>query len=234
MDNPVKWQPSADVHHGAMSATVRRADRGAALADQYVHDLGRELRDLRVGAGLSQSALAAAVGMSASHVSRAERGLLVDLPLRHLCLLFAVLGQRLRVRPYPEDSPLRDMGYVKLLERFRLRLPPSVKLRTEVPLRRYGDLRAWDGELDFGRDTCKLEAETAVADLQATDRRIGLKMDDDGVDRVILLVSDTRRNRLALRQGRELLRGRFPLDAREILSAVGRGICPPAGGIVML
>lgn len=234
MENPVNWQPRAHIHHGAMSATVRRADRGAALAHQYIHDLGRELHDLRVGAGLSQAALAAAVGMSASHVSRAERGLLVDLPLRHLCLLFAVLGHRLRVKPYPEDSPLRDRGHVKLLERFRRRLPPSVKLRTEVPLRRYGDLRAWDGELDFGRDTCKLEAETAVTDLQATDRRIGLKMEDDGVDRVILLVSDTRRNRLVLHQGRELLRGRFPLDAREVLSAVSHGICPPAGGIVML
>jgi hypothetical protein len=73
-----------------------------------------------------------------------------------------------------------------------------------------------------------------LSDLQAIDRRIALKMEDDGVDRVILVVADTRRNREILRQHRELLRSRFPLDSREILKELRAGRLPPHGGILVL
>ena len=68
----------------------------------------------------------------------------------------------------------------------------------------------------------------------ATDRRIALKMTDDDVDRVILLVADTRRNRRVLREFRELLRERYPLETREILTALQEGRLPSKSGIAVL
>ena len=83
-------------------------------------------------------------------------------------------------------------------------------------------------------DRCKLEAETVLADIQALDRRIGLKMEDDDVDRVILLVADTRRNRDVLRSQPSLLRSRFPLDSGLILAALRAGRLPERSGILVL
>jgi hypothetical protein len=167
-------------------------------------------------------------------VSRLERGRVKNASVRVFALLFAILGQTLSMRPYPDGSPLRDEGHVRLLRRFLEDLPCSMRVRTEVPLGRDGDLRAWDAELCFDDGCCKLEAETLIADAQALERRIALKMADDDVDRVILLVADTRRNRDAIRASGELLRARFPLHAHQVRAAMAAGRCPPASGIVVL
>ena len=153
--------------------------------------------------------------------------------VRTLAVLFAVLGMRLSMRAYPEGPPVRDVAHARLLARFTAELPPTVTLRTEVPLRLDRDLRAWDGEIETPQGTCKLEAETVLHDLQATERRIALKMADDHVERVILLVADTRRNRRVLGEFRELIRARFPLDTRAVLRSLRAGELPDRGGIVL-
>jgi len=85
------------------------------------------------------------------------------------------------------------------------------------------------------RERTAVEAETAIRDGQAIERRIELKRrDDPSVDRVVLLVADTRRNREALALLCEGLRDRYPLDGREVLGALGAGRHPPASGIVIL
>ena len=160
--------------------------------------------------------------------------------------MFAVLGMRLSVKAYPEGPPIRDAAHARLIARFRAELPPGVTLRTEVPLlagwpiraaarsraavrlraeppRLGQDLRAWDGQLETADATCKLEAETVLYDLQAQERRVALKMADDGVIVVILLVADTRRNRQVLAEFGELIAARFPLDTRAVMTV-------PAGG----
>ena len=78
-----------------------------------------------------------------------------------------------------------------------------------------------------------VEAETVLDDLQATDRRLGLKLRDGGEDHLILLVADTRRNRRVL----AAVSGTFadlPVRTREIVAALKRGDDPGAGGIVLL
>ncbi len=151
-----------------------------------------------------------------------------------LATLFAVLGHRLSVRPYPDGSPIRDAAHARLITRFRTQLPGVFEFRTEVPLRLGQDLRAWDGEFRLGDDSVKLEAETVLHDIQAMDRRIALKMADDRVERVILLVADTKRNRRVLKEFRELLRGRYPLDTRPVLRALREGHLPSDSGIVVI
>jgi transcriptional regulator with XRE-family HTH domain len=183
---------------------------------------------------LSQRSLADAAGTSPTKVSRLERGVSRDVSIRSFAILFALLGQTLTLRAYPHGSPLRDAAQIRLLRRFVALLASPIRFVAEVPLHRPGDLRAWDGELRAGRRTCKIEAETLIADAQALERRIALKMADDGVSVVILLVADTRRNRAALRDAGDVLKGRFPLGTRDVLAELRAGRLPTASGMVVL
>jgi transcriptional regulator with XRE-family HTH domain len=221
-------------HASVMASRQRPIDRGRANASRLVTDLGRELRDARVAAGLSQRVVARAAAMNASQISRYERALVRDASVRTYSALFAVLGMRLSARPYPDGDPIRDAGQARLITRFQDRLPADARLRTEVLLGIPGDIRAWDAELTLGGDRCPIEAETALRDLQATDRRIALKLADSGETRLILLVADTIANRAVLRAHRALLRNRYPLDGREVWRAIRLGRVPEQSGIVLL
>jgi hypothetical protein len=105
---------------------------------------------------------------------------------------------------------------------------------TEVPLRIPGDLRAWDAQLHIAGTVIGVEAEMRSSDLQALDRRIALKRRDGGIALVVLLVADTRANRLILSEQREALRASFPLDTRAVLDPLRSGRAPLASGIVVL
>lgn len=107
-------------------------------------------------------------------------------------------------------------------------------MQTEVPLPIPGDRRAWDARIGGAGWMLHVEAETALRDVQALERRVALKASDAGVGDVLLLIADTRRNRAALAGTREALRIRFPLDTRQVLWSLGRGGRPSGGGIVLL
>jgi transcriptional regulator with XRE-family HTH domain len=217
----------------AMATRQRRATRGALRARYLLRTLGEELRHARLEAGLSQSDVGRTVGVSGTHVGRLERGEVQGASVDIIARLCAVLGMRLGVGTYPEASPLRDEGSARLLARFQRDLPTTIRLRTEVSLRAAGELRAWDAELAADPGTCKLEAETALHDLQSQVRKITRKQADDDVDVVILLVAETKRNRRVLGEFRELLRERFPLDTREVMACLKSGRLPPRSGIVI-
>lgn len=211
----------------------RRADRGSHQGRFLLRTLADELRNARQNAGVSQESVGRAVGVTGVHVGRIEQAEVAGASVALFARLFAVLGMRLSVRAYPEGPPIRDVAHARLLARLKAELPATVTLRTEVPLRLDRDQRAWDGEIETPRGTCKLEAETVLHDLQATERRIALKMADDHVERVILLVSDTRRNRGVLAEFRELVAARFPLDTRPVLRSLRAGELPERSGIVL-
>jgi hypothetical protein len=149
----------------------------------------------------------------------------------------AVVGLDLGIRAYPTGDPIRDRAQLALLERFRARLHPSLRWRTEVPLAIERDLRAWDAEVSGGareRWRIRVEAETNVADGQALQRRLQLKIRDDPVGHVVLLVSETRANRQAVRLLKAGLRETLPLEARKVMAALGTRQDPDGSGIVML
>jgi hypothetical protein len=58
-------------------------------------------------------------------------------------------------------------------------------------------------------------------------------MADDHVDRVSLLVANTRRNRQVLREFDELISARFPLGTRAIMRRLKAGYLPDRSGIVL-
>lgn len=172
--------------------------------------------------------------MSHSQVGRLERGLVLDPPLGQLVRLAAIVGLDLTLKAYPSSDAVRDAGHVRLLERLRNVLHPSLRWRTEVPLPDKRDLRAWDALAIGAGWRIPIEAETRLNDSQALQRWLATKMRDGSEDRLVLLVADTRANRAALAGGGAGLVQMFPLKAATILDALRNGADPGGSGIVIL
>lgn len=206
---------------------------GLQRADVVTRRLGRESRDLRLQAGLSQAELARALRCTRQWIGDFELGRLRVVDLRRVTRLFMFLGHRIVVTAYPTGEPLRDAGQVRLLERFNARLSPEWRRFTEAAMPNPGDMRAWD-ELLRGPVTVGVEAETRPRDLQAIERSLSRKQRDSGVDRVVLVVADTLRNRRLLQNHIAALRQTFPLDTRACLGALGAGRDPGADALVVI
>jgi transcriptional regulator with XRE-family HTH domain len=206
---------------------------GLQQADSVSRRLGREARQLRSAASLSQAQLAQAIGVSRCWVADLEHGRLRAVDLRKSALLFAHLDSKLVVNTYPTGEPLRDAGQVRLLERFNARIPPAWRRTFEAVMPIAGDLRARD-ELLTGPASIGVEAETRPRDLQATERAMDGKLRDSHVDRMILLLGSTNANRALVRSNIATLRQTFPLDTRQTLEALAHGRDPGAHGLVIL
>lgn len=177
---------------------------------------------------------AAAVGLDHSTFARIERNELENVSVRNLALACAAVGLVLSTRAYPAADPVRDAAHLRLLARFRARLPGTVPWQTEVPLPIPGDLRALDGFSRLSGQSMGVEAETRLTDLQAVGRKAQLKKRDASLDVMILLISDTHANREVLALHREDLRAAFPLDTRAVMAALAAGDMPAADAIVVL
>ena len=208
-------------------------DAGARRGRHLTRMLGAEVRGARRMAGISQDTLGAAVGLSGSEVGRVERGDAPWLTLNHAARLLAAVGLDLWVRAYPGGLPVRDAAHLQLLARFEARLPSSVKCHREWPIPDSSDRRALDLFLAGLPRRTGVEAETVLDDLQALDRDINLKRRDASLERVILLVRDSVRNREILRSA-DALRRSFPADSRDVMAALSRSRDPGADGIVIL
>ena len=212
-------------HHVDMPirGTVRRtgAQRGRALLVR----LGTELRIARVNAGLSLRVVAVAAGISHTFLWRIERSEAPRVDIDVLARVAASVGYELSLAIHPVGPPVRDRAHLALLARLRSRLGPSVRWMTEVPIPMAGDRRAADAVIEAQWGRALVEAETRIGDVQAMERRINAKASDMVLDRVILLVLDSRHNRDVIRATPEL-RHRFPVGTRAALAAISRGRDP--------
>lgn len=205
-----------------------RARRGARAASVR---LGGELRIARRSSGLSLRAIAEPCRLSKSQVQRIEHGAVRGPSLEAVMCIASVVGLEIAIRTYPRGDPLRDAGHLRLLERFRRELHPTLKWRTEVPLPIAGDMRAWDALVSGPGWQMPVEAETVLDDVQALERKLALKMRDGGFDHVILLVADTPRNRRCLKAAPL---NAFPAATRAFLAALRQGADPGASSVVIL
>ena len=217
-----------------MASREDHANEGRGNARSIRGTMGQEVRGARLAAGLSQLAAGGAAGMSHAQLGRIERGELRELTVDQLSRACAAVGLKLAVRAYPDGDPVRDVAQLALLDRFRSYLPTGTRWRTEVPLPIPGDRRAWDGLASLGNMTLAVEAETRIRDIQALERRLGLKARDGGLEKLLLVVSDTRSNRQVVAAHRETLRPLLPLDGRDVLHALRAGRLPEASGILLL
>lgn len=152
-----------------------------------------------------------------------------------LARLLAVVGMDLSVRAYPSGPPIRDAGHVRLIGRFRERISSGGWVwRSEVPVAGLGDLRAWDGQLVGSGLTIATEIETRLRDVQATQRRLELKRRDGTVDRLLLVVADTRTNHGAMEAAADLLSAAHPVSARAALAALAAGRDPGGDALIVL
>lgn len=194
-------------------------------------EIGRALRIARRAEGIRQVAVAARAGISQPHYSRIERGQ-ADAGIPILGLLADSVGLELRVQLHPTRSPLVDAGHVRLTQRLMRLLPSTYVWQSEVPLPVPGDRRAIDAIIARPRLNIGFECETRLGDTQATCRRAALKQRDGHLAAIILVLSDTRHNRAAVRAEGATLRATFPLDSREILAALRAGRSPAGNGIL--
>jgi transcriptional regulator with XRE-family HTH domain len=216
-----------------MTSKERAAQRAGRLADRGLQVVGGELRRARVSSGLSLRAVSATTGISHAEIGRIERGRSSNVPFRRLVRLCDSIGLDLSIKAYPGGDAIRDAGHTRLLDRFRARLHPDLRLRLEVPLPIEGDRRAWDAVIEGRGWRRPVEAETVIDDIQALERRLALKRRDGAFDHVILIVADTKGNRAALAAAPNAL-GAYPLRSRQVLDRLAVGRDPGAGGIVVL
>lgn len=217
-----------------MPARERVGDRGARRGERIVRELGEELRRARAASGLSQDAVAHSIGITHTSIARMESGELVRVPLVQLTRALAVVGLELTARAYPTGSPLRDKAHAALLEKLRIRLHPSLRWRTEVPFPNAGDLRAWDAVITGPAIRAGVEAETRPRDGQELERRLALKRRDGGVQRLILLLADTRSNRALVRERSASLAAAFPVGMRDAFAALSAGRLPDGDALLLL
>jgi transcriptional regulator with XRE-family HTH domain len=217
-----------------MTTRERPVDRGRRRGRELYLRVARELRAARVDRGLSLAAIGSAIGLSASEVSRIERGLLPGVSVLRLAELEAVVGLELDIRVYPGGQPLRDAAQVDLLERFRRRLHRSWRWAVEVPLPIVGDLRAWGAMAWLPDRRYGVEVETRPSDAQALMRRLQLKRRDGGVDGVLLVLPDTRTARAFVRAAEPTLREFFPIPGRRALELIRAGADPGGSAVVTI
>jgi transcriptional regulator with XRE-family HTH domain len=216
-----------------MPVRERPAARGERRSRALRQRLAEALVDARRSAGLSLRELARRLDVSVDTVIRLEAGDRTTMTIDLTARTAAVLGLELAASLYPNGDPVRDGAHLALLERFRARLHPSVRWRTEVPIPIPGDLRSGDALLATAEGDGLVEAETRLGDIQLLERRAAAKQRDLGAKRLILLVADTRHNREAIRLHPEL-RERFPIDTRTCLMRLGSGRDPGGDCLVVL
>jgi transcriptional regulator with XRE-family HTH domain len=214
-----------------MGSHERRLDRARRLVRRALLAIGEELREARIAAGLSQRELGAIVGRSHTQIGRIERGEAPQVPYETLVMIGVALGLDIPLRAYPSGDPVRDAGQLALLVRFRSRISPNLRHRTEVPIGLQGDLRAWDEVLLGPGWSIPVEAETRIRDTQALRRKLALKLGDSGFDRMILLIADTRHNRHVLRIAAAEFGEAFPTSGRDALASLRRGERPSGSAI---
>jgi transcriptional regulator with XRE-family HTH domain len=209
------------------------AERGARRGRYLVARTSNGLVTARHQAAISQRELGRQLRVSHTQIGRAERGEPDTLTIELAASMASVPGLELNVSLHPVGDPVRDKGHLALLERFRSRLPDSIRWRTEVPVPIESDRRSADAVIASIGWTALVEAETRVDDVQALERKINLKQRDLGIARVILVIADTRHNRSVIRRVPELSR-RFPVSTRACFAALSVGREPAGDALVIL
>ena len=215
-----------------MGTRERPSDRGRRRAREHLDRVASDVRIARVGAGLSLRDVGAAAGVGHVALWMFERRRR-DLRFEDLSAVCQVLGLDLSLRAYPAGDPIRDAAHARLLARFKARLHPHLRWSTEVPLPNPGELRAWDAMIAGPGWRTAVEAETAINDVQALERKLAIKTRDGGADHVVLLVADTRRNRRAMATAPAAFAA-LPLRNRDVLRDLGAGRQPAGSGLVIL
>ncbi|MEX2546593.1 MAG: helix-turn-helix transcriptional regulator [Chloroflexota bacterium] len=193
-----------------------------------------ELREARLMAGLTQAAIAAALGVSRDRVARVELRRVRNVGVEYLVSHAAAVGLKASIKFYPTGGAIRDEAQASYIARFVERIGHAWRIKLDVPILLPGDLRAVDVLLQ--NSTCRIVVEviTRLRDLQAQLRAAQLKQRDLGADRMILVIAGSHANRLALTAARPTLLATFELDTRRVLASLAAGQDPGRDAVIAL
>lgn len=213
------------IRHSAFDAADARA---AQHLDEVIHDLVLGRRQ----AGLAQATIARAVGVSRSAVASWEQRR-VEPTLGQLSRWGAAVGLDVSLRTFPAGEPLRDIGQLRLLDRFRRLVGGDWQWQTEVPISADPrERRAFDAVIRRAAARAAVEAVSRLVDVQGQLRPIMAKQAASGMECVLLVLADTRWNRVAAAAGEATLRPAFPVPPRPALGALRTGSVPEANAVI--
>jgi transcriptional regulator with XRE-family HTH domain len=232
-------------------ATIRTAiHQGDRQLRRTATRFGEESRLIRLRTGVSQAAVARAIGVDRATICRMEAGdpTVAD---RIRARAAAVLGADFRLGLYPDAAPLiHDAAHARLVEALLRLRHPSWRAMVEAPVPGTGQ-RSTDLRLDRGDATILFEVETHVHALEAIiregeDKRsavaAAVAADADfaaaGAGRrvhVILVLPPTRHHRTLVAAHPGTIKAAFPASTADIRSALTSADTPwPGDGILGL
>jgi transcriptional regulator with XRE-family HTH domain len=186
---------------------------------------GEEIREIRLRAGVSQAALARAIGVARSVVCRMEQGD-PNVSARIRARAVAALGADFRIAVFPGGVPLiHDAAHARIVEAILRRCHPSWHPTLEAPVpgpsRRSTDVR-----LDRGGDVVLMEVETHVCALEAiiregTEKRSAVAA-AAGARRihVVLVLPPTRHHRSLVYGHPAIVAAAFPASDTDLATAL--------------
>jgi len=202
---------------------------------------GEELGLIRVRTGVSQAAVARAIGVDRATICRMEAGA-VTVSDRIRARAAAVLGADFRLGIYPDAAPLiHDAAHARLVEALLRLRHPSWRTSVEAPVPGPGR-RSTDLRLDRGRETVLIEVETRVHALEAIIREgeekrfaVAAEAEPDRLVQVVLVLPPTRHHRILVNSHPETIKAAFPASTAEIRRALASADAPwPGHGILWL
>ena len=217
-----------------MPPRSRHTDDARHLWTRIAVQIGQQFRTARLVRGLTLKQVAAAIGSSASEVSRRELGKSTRLTGEKLSVHAAAIGLKLSVNLWPVGGGIRDAAQARYIAAFVARVGRAWRVLLEAPIPLAGDLRAVDVLLVRGELRIAVEVITRLADVQAQVRAAHLKARDMSATRLILVIAGTHNNRRTLQAARASLADAFDLDTRRVLADLAQGADPGRDAIIVL
>jgi transcriptional regulator with XRE-family HTH domain len=233
-----------------VSATSRTAiNDGDRQLRRTAIRFGEEFRLIRLRTGVSQAAVARAIGIDRGVICRLEAG---DTTVsdRIRARAAAVLGADFRLGLYPAATPLiHDAAHARLVEALLRLRHPSWRAKVEAPVPGAGR-RSTDLRLDRGNATVLFEVETHVHALEAIiregeDKRSAVAAPataDVAADastgrrvHVVLVLPPTCHHRTLATAHPGTVKAAFPASSADIRRALASADLPwPGDGILWL
>ena len=217
-----------------MANRTRAVDEARRSWHQRRVSLGGDLRTSRLMNGATQADIGAAIGVSASEISRREHGDAPNVSARSLSEQAAAVGLRLVITTYPAGGGVRDAAQLKYIHRFLDRVSDRFLRELEAVIPLPGDLRAVDVVLRSAGCLIAVEVITRLGDVQAQIRFARNKARDIGATRLVLAVAGTHANRRVLDEARSALNGAWDLDTRRAMATLAAGRQPDHDALILI
>jgi transcriptional regulator with XRE-family HTH domain len=202
---------------------------------------GEDFRGIRLRAGVSQAAVARAIGVARSVICRIEQGD-PDVSPRIRARAAAALGADVRISIYSEAGPLiHDAAHARIVEAVLDMRHPRWQATIEAPVPGQGR-RSSDVRLDDGHDIVLIEVESRVQSLEAIIREchekraaVGSEVGPTRRTHVTLVLPPTRHHQALVAAHPRIVATAFPADSHDLSLALGDpAVSWPGDGILWL